>query len=191
MAAGEFVRLESVAEELGISITPVREGLQVLAGEGLLTFEPRRGFSVVPLTSKDVEDLFLVQADIAGELAARAASASDDGWVEELTGLQRALESAVTAGAVEEAVVLNRRFHQAINRSADAPKLAWMLSVAVRFAPEQLFARIEGWPAASVHDHGEVLAALAARDPIRARAAMRAHILHAGRLLAQHLRDQD
>ena len=190
LRAGQFVRLDRVAEELDVSATPVREGLQALRGEGFLTFEPRRGFMVAPLTPDDVEDLFLVQADIAGELAARAAATATPEWVEELRALQSALGQAMVEGRPEDVVDRNREVHRSINLKAEAPKLAWMLSVAVRYVPEPFFLTIEGWSEASLHDHDDVLDALERNDADGARTAMREHILHAGRLLAAHLRTQ-
>ncbi len=190
LRAGQFVRLDRIAEDLDVSATPVREGLQALRGEGFLTFEPRRGFMVAPLTPDDVRDLFLVQANIAGELAARAAAAATPEWVAELRRLQGTLATAMTEGRPEDVVECNRQVHRHINLQAQAPKLAWMLSVAVRYVPEPFFLNIEGWSEASLQDHGDVLDALEDGDPERARAAMRDHILHAGRLLAAHLRSQ-
>jgi DNA-binding GntR family transcriptional regulator len=190
LQAGEFVRLDRVAEELEVSATPVREGLQALRGEGFLTFEPRRGFVVAPLSPDDIEDLFLVQADISGELAARAARMVTPEWMAELHGLQRSLSAAVTDDRPQDVVECNRKIHRMVNLRAPAPKLAWMLSVTVRFAPEPLFLAIEGWREASLHDHDEVLAALEAGDPERSREAMREHLLNAGRLLAGHLRSR-
>jgi DNA-binding GntR family transcriptional regulator len=190
LGPGEFVRLERIAEELDVSATPVREGLQALRGEGFLTFEPRRGFVVAPLSPDDVHDLFLVQADIAGELAARAAAATTPEWMAELRATQDQLIAAMASGRPEDVVEHNRQVHRLINLHANAPKLAWMLSVAVRYVPEPFFLAIEGWSQASLHDHDDVLAALEAGDAGRAREAMRRHILHAGDLLAEHLRAQ-
>src|SRR6266700_6006766 len=70
---GEFLRVERIAEEVGVSNTPVREGLLVLRSEGFVQFVPRRGFVVAPFTRDDVRDLFWAQAQLARELAARAA----------------------------------------------------------------------------------------------------------------------
>lgn len=190
LRAGQFVRLDRIAEELEVSATPVREALQALRGEGFLTFEPRRGFMVAPLTPDDVEDLFLVQADIAGELAARAALAATPEWTDELRRLQGLLAQAMADGRPEDVVECNRQVHRHINLHAHAPKLAWMLSVAVRYVPEPFFLKIDGWSQASLHDHDDVLRALEAGDAEGARQAMREHILHAGRLLATHLRNE-
>ena len=55
---GEFLRVERIAEEMGVSNTPVREGLLALRSEGFVQFVPRRGFVVAPFTRDDVQDLF-------------------------------------------------------------------------------------------------------------------------------------
>lgn len=61
---GEFLRLEPIAEALGVSNTPVREGLLSLGSEGLVSLVPRRGFVVQSFTRQDVEDIFWAQATI-------------------------------------------------------------------------------------------------------------------------------
>lgn len=59
---GDYLRLERLALEFGISVTPVREALKSLRSEGFVVLEPRRGFVVAPLSKRDVQDLFWVQA---------------------------------------------------------------------------------------------------------------------------------
>ena len=70
---GEYLRMERIAEAVGVSNTPVREGLLALRSEGFVRLVPRRGFVVAPFTPQDVRDLFWAQAQLASELAARAA----------------------------------------------------------------------------------------------------------------------
>src|SRR3954454_7043133 len=72
--AGVFLRMEPVAEAVGVSNTPVREGLLALQSEGFVRLVPRRGFVVAHFSAQDVHDLFWAQAQLAGELAARAAA---------------------------------------------------------------------------------------------------------------------
>src|SRR5437660_9800100 len=55
---GEFLRIERIADALGVSQTPVREGLLSLKSEGLVDLLPRRGFIVAPITPQDITDLF-------------------------------------------------------------------------------------------------------------------------------------
>lgn len=117
---GEYIRLEPLADQLGISATPVREGLLALRGEGFVQLAPRRGFIVSPLSRKDVRDLFMIQASVAGELAARAAVDIDGAQVKHVFALQATLESAALAGDPEDIEVANFEFHRAINRIADS-----------------------------------------------------------------------
>jgi DNA-binding GntR family transcriptional regulator len=187
---GEFLRLERIAEDLGISVTPVREALLSLRGEGFVTLEPRRGFMPAPLTRQDVQDLFEAQAYFAGELAARAAGKITEAELASLDRTQALLEEASKArdsAAIERA---NHEFHRIINLCAGSPKTSWLLQLVVRYAPRRFYASIEGWTQASVDDHHLVLAALRAGDADAARQAMRAHIRHAGTLLVVHLEGQ-
>ncbi len=188
---GDHLRLDRLAGELGISVTPIREALLALRGEGFVDLEPRRGFTVATLTRKDIEDAYQVQAMLAGELAARAAHAISDEQLAQLEALQEELERAAQrydADVVEE---LNHRFHDAINASADSPKLTWFLCVAARYAPQRFMATISGGRDASIDDHRWVLRALRNRDGADARASMHAHIAHSGDLLVRHLERQN
>lgn len=184
---GDFVRLDRIAAEMDISVTPVREGLLLLRGEGFVVLEPRRGFMVAPLSPDDVADLFFVQASIAGELAARAAKVVSDADVEHLDTVQQAISAAVGRGDSDQVVRLNHQLHRSVNRAAMSPKLTWFLSLAVRYVPSRFFASIEGWEEASAHDHAALISALRARDSAAARSAMEEHIRHAGELLVSHL----
>ena len=91
-AAGNYVRLDQLAAELGISVTPVREALFALRAEGLVAQQPHRGFVVLPVTGRDVTDVANVQAHVGGELAARAAVNITDDQLRELKEIQAELE---------------------------------------------------------------------------------------------------
>jgi DNA-binding GntR family transcriptional regulator len=184
---GEFVRLDRIAADLGISVTPAREGLLLLRGEGFVVSEPRRGFVVAPLSPDDVADLFFVQATIAGELAARAARQLGEAELAEIDRLQDQLAAAARAGDGDAVAYCNHELHRTINQSAAAPKLTWFLSLSVRYVPTRFFTSIAGWEEAAAHDHNALIEALRRRDPEGARAAMEEHIRHAGELLVAHL----
>jgi DNA-binding GntR family transcriptional regulator len=187
LRASEFVRMEHVAAELGVSATPVREALMILHSEGAVRWEPRRGFRVVPLSRQDVEDLFSVQSHIAGELAARAATILDDGQTAGLRAMQAELEAAAARGELARVEELNHEVHRTINRAAGAHRLASMLNLFVHYVPRNYYEQVPGWSDATTHDHAAILEALAAGDQDGARAAMAAHITHIGSLLVAHL----
>jgi DNA-binding GntR family transcriptional regulator len=165
---GDFIRQERIADKLELSATPVREGLLSLKGEGFVQLKPRRGFVVAPLSAADVRDLFTAQALLAGELV----------------DVHEALRKAAEAGDGERVESLNHDFHRRINLAADAPRLAWMLSISAKFAPRRFFATIPGWPRASAQDHAAIIKAITERDADAARAAMMRHVENAGELLA-------
>jgi DNA-binding GntR family transcriptional regulator len=185
--AGSYVRLDQLAAELGISVTPVREALFALRAEGLIAQQPHRGFVVLPVTGRDVADVANVQAHVGGELAARAAVNVTDDQLRELKQIQAELEDAYAGDDNERTVRLNHQFHRAINVAADSPKLAQLMSQITRYAPESVFPAIEGWPQQSIKDHRRILSALKKHDEELARTAMSEHLAAGAVPLVDHL----
>ena len=187
LPAGTFIRPEVLAEELEISATPAREGLLTLVSDGFLRVEPRRGFVVVALAQRDIEDAYAAQALLAGELAARAAVRISTDELAELRALQDELAEASTRSDMLTHEARNHDFHRVIYAIADAPKIRWLLRATLNYAPRSTYAAIPGWPTEAVVHHEAILTALANRDANAARATMAAHITEAGRLLSAHL----
>ena len=185
--AGEYLRLDQLAVELGISVTPVREALLNLRAEGLLVQHPRRGFMVLEVTARDLADVAKVQAFIGGELAARAAEHITDNQLAALRAIQDELELAYEQTDLEHTVRLNHDFHRTINVAGDSPKLTQFMSGITRYAPESVFPTLHGWPDQSIKDHRAVIAALEARDPELARSAMAEHFTVGVAPLTDHL----
>lgn len=186
VATGAFLRLERLAAELDSSVTPVREALFQLKAEGFVDLRPRRGFEVLALTDADLRDVYVAQALLAGELAARATRALSPREIDGLEVIQEQLEDATDAGELDEVERLNHRFHRQINRSAEAPRLCGLLAMTTRYAPRQFFSRVGGWAQASASEHRDVIAGLRAVDVEATRRAMEEHIHHAGTLLVSH-----
>src|ERR1700743_2695384 len=113
--AGQYVRLDQLAAELGISVTPVREALFAVRAEGLIAQQPHRGFVVLPVTERDLADVANVQAHVGGELAARAAVNITDAQLRELKEIQAKLEEAYAGDDEEGTVRLNHEFYRWIN----------------------------------------------------------------------------
>jgi DNA-binding GntR family transcriptional regulator len=183
---GARIRLELVAEQLGVSITPVREALLTLRGEDMVELEPRRGYVVAPLARQDVIDLFQLQGDIAGELAARVAEQITEPQLDEITLAGRALSRARKTADIER---LEFEFHRAINLVAQARKLSWFLHVATRYTPARFYAADPGWRDAMREDHAALLVAFAAHDATTARSVMTRHFTDGSALLVKHLED--
>lgn len=161
---GTFVRLDETAAELGVSITPVREALLKLSGEGMVQLEPHRGHVVVPLSRTDIEDIFWLQSTIARELVRTTAANITDADIDALGALTDTLAAAVAARDQEAIVSAEFAFHRALNLPADRVKLAWFLLHAARYMPPLVYAGDPEWGAAAVENHRRLIDALRARD---------------------------
>ena len=186
LQSGEFIRPETVAESVGISATPAREGLLQLQTEGFLSVEPRRGFMVTALSSDDIRDVYDAQALLGGELTARAASTITAETLAELEHIQDELERAATRTDFDAEESLNHRIHETIYRVGGSRKIRWLIKTTLAYAPRKFFATVQGWPEASAHDHRAIIEHLRAGDAEQARDAMARHIRNAGALLAEH-----
>ena len=161
---GTFIRLDETAAALGVSITPVREALRTLRGEGMVLLEPHRGHVVVPLTRGDVEDIFWLQATIAKELAATAVDRITEAEIDELEQLNDVLAMAVNHGDLDDISSAEFVFHRAFNRATGRIKLAWFLLHVARYLPGQIYAGDPQWGTKAVAGHRELTAALRRRD---------------------------
>jgi DNA-binding GntR family transcriptional regulator len=161
---GSFIRLDETAAQLGVSITPVREALLKLSGEGMVQLEPHRGHVVMPLTRQDIDDIFWLQAGIAKELAATAGANITDDEIDELEHLNEALAVAVEAGDAEVIVASEFAFHRTFNQASGRTKLAWFLLQAERYMPVMVYATDPEWGAAAVENHQQLIVALRRRD---------------------------
>jgi DNA-binding GntR family transcriptional regulator len=106
---GSWIDEMKIAEEYGISRTPLREALKVLAAEGLVTMKVRRGAYVTEMSDQDLADVYhllsLLESDAAGDVASNAT----DGQINELQTLHDELEAA--AGEHDRFFELNEQFH--------------------------------------------------------------------------------
>jgi DNA-binding GntR family transcriptional regulator len=106
---GAWIDELKISVEYGISRTPLREALKVLAAEGLVTMKMRRGAYVTEVNEKDLRDVYhllsLLEADAAGEVATHAT----DAQLKELQGLHKELEKAV--GNRARFFEINEAFH--------------------------------------------------------------------------------
>ena len=161
---GTFVRLDETAAALGVSITPVREALRTLRGEGMVQLEPNRGHVVSAFTRDDIADIFWLQATIATEIAANAARRITEPVIAELDRLTDELADAVAAGDVDAIALAEFLFHREFNRAAGRTKLAWFLLHAARYLPVRIYAADPEWGAAAVANHRALVAALRDKD---------------------------
>lgn len=187
LSPGEFLRIDAIATELGVSSTPVREGLLLLQSESIVRLIPRRGFVVVGLRADDLLDLFWAQATIAAELAARAAVAMTADDIAALQELDEQHQHAVAKGETALATQLGHLFHRKINLSAQSPRLAQLLGNLTRQLPNRFYASIEGQLKGAVDYHPIIVNAIRMQDADSARSLMFRHIVSGGKHLVATL----
>jgi DNA-binding GntR family transcriptional regulator len=177
---GDHIDELSLAQEFGISRTPLREALKVLQSEGLITMVPRRGCFVAELSPHDLDDIYNTVAVLEGRTARVAAHALSAKDLKRLRQLQERIESAAAAGDYDAYRPINREIHEILQTTAANRWLADIVANLRRvlmlhryvtiWLPERL--------RQSVDEHRELLVALEARDADAAERVMRTHVMN-------------
>ena len=181
IAAGERVREEEIARDLGVSRTPVREALQRLQQRGLLAFGAGRGLVVAGLGQHQVLQLYAMREILEGSAARFAAQHANETDIAILYRLQKELADAAEDAAV--LVMLNRRFHQAMYEAAHNQYLLQTLNMlhdSLALLHNTTF-RMPNRRSDSDEEHHRIVVAIERRDPGGAEEAAREHIRQAQR----------
>lgn len=184
---GEFVRMDETAERLGVSVTPVREALLTLRGEGMVNLAPHRGYVVAELSRTDVDDLFWLQGEIAVKLALRTADAITPEQIADLEGHNDRLRDALNVGDVADVELAEFEFHRSHNRIAASGKLAWFLLSATRYTPSRLYATDPGWGVVAMDSHQKLLEAYRRGDRAEVIEQTRRQFIDGAARLTEHL----
>ena len=178
LAPGAWIDEQSLAKEFGISRTPLREAIKVLAAEGLITMKLRRGAYVTEVNRGDLEQIFTILSLLEGQAAKEAATKAQEKDLNELDDMHLRLEKAAADRNLEQFFEVNVRFHERIIAIANNP---WMTSVIADLRKVLKLQRKDslsrsGRLQSSLSEHREILKALLKRDPIAAEQAMRTHL---------------
>jgi DNA-binding GntR family transcriptional regulator len=172
---GSWIDELKLAEEYGISRTPLREALKVLAAEGLVTMKVRRGAYVTEMSDQDLNDVYhllsLLESDAAGDVAARASEAQ----IKDLQALHDELEAA--ADEHDRFFQLNEQFHMRLLEVAGNrwrnQMVADLRKVMKLNRHNSLFK--SGRIQESLREHRAIMKALARRDAAATVQKMQAH----------------
>jgi DNA-binding GntR family transcriptional regulator len=180
LAPGSWIDEQAIAAEYGISRTPLREALKVLAAEGLVTMKLRRGAYVTEVSERDLADVFHLLALLESDAARVAAGKATADEIAELMRIHDELESSLADR--DRFFAANERFHMRLLEIADnrwrVQMVADLRKVMKLNRRQSLFK--QGRLEASLKEHRQIMAALKARNAERAQALMQAH-LNAGR----------
>ena len=114
LAPGSWINEKELTELFGISRTPLREALKVLASEGLITMKLRRGAYVTEVDHDEISQIFKVIAILEGSACKLVAQTATDKDLEELDSIHLKLEKAAADRDIDRFFELNQEFHDKI-----------------------------------------------------------------------------
>jgi DNA-binding GntR family transcriptional regulator len=175
---GSWIDEQSIATEYGISRTPLREALKVLASEGLVTMKLRRGAYVTEVSERDLTEVFHLLALLESDAGATVATQASDAELAELEALHQALERTIDDR--DGFFRANERFHI---RLLEIDNNRWRLQMVNDLRRLMKLNRHhslfkQGRLEASLAEHRQIIEALKARDAARVRRLMQQHINH-------------
>ena len=199
---GTRLRQEALADEFGVSRTPVREALRQLQASGLVELLPNRGAVVRGPSAREIREAYEVRAELEGLAAELAAERISDRDLRRLREAQRLFQDAVETLIARRArrrepwkdeslwVQANDLFHQAILDASANARLADTIADLHRSFPRNLtwaaLSRSSRLLEENVKQHQAVLDAIERRDPAEARRSMVEHVRSAGELVTLH-----
>ena len=178
LTPGERISERLLCDRFGISRTPLREALKVLASEGLVVLTPNRGARIAHLTIKDVDETFPIMGALealSGELACQRVT---DTELAEIRALHYQMVVHFQRHELPEYFHLNQAIHEKLLAVADNPTLANIYrSLSGRVSPARYMANMtkKRWSQA-VREHERILKALEARDGPRLAKILKEHL---------------
>ena len=180
LAAGQRINELALAQTLGVSRSPIREACRKLEQAGMVEIINNRGMFVRRVDLQQALDIYEVRgalAELAGELLARRASEDD---VAALRAMVQQMDAAIRARDASEYYRQNLAFHSLLVRSTGNQRLVDLFlgtDKELHLYRHRSLVQPSGM-SASNREHREIVAALASRDPARAGAAFKRHVLN-------------
>ena len=178
LASGSWLDEQSLADQFGISRTPMREAIKVLASEGLVTIKMRRGAYVTEVARIDLEQIFTILSLLEGQAAKETATKATEAELNMLDHLHHRLEKAAADRDIEQFFDINVKFHELIQ---DIAGNRWMNGVIADLRKVLKLHRRDSLTSTgrlqnSLVEHREILRSILKRDEVAAELAMRKHL---------------
>lgn len=182
-APGERLNERTLAEELGVSTTPLKEALRQLDGEGLIETLPRRGL-IVRFDADFAEEMIHARSALESALAAMAAQRADDEVRRNLRAIVGLMAEATEKGDVTELINLNETFHAEIHSASRSRHIARLAAQQQLYddTARRVIHRNAGESRSALEEHTAIYEAIAAGDAEAASQRMSKHVLRSGRL---------
>jgi len=181
LGSGDRVNENLLAERFGVSRGPIREACRALTEEGLLTAVPNRGTFVRQISLHEALEVYDIRAALDDLMGRTLAERMTEAQFAELKASVAAMDAAAAADDLDRYYPANLAFHDSMLRFTGNERLSRLYGSLIKEL--HLFRRRglleQGSMRVSNEEHRRVVEALAARDPVRAGSAMRAHVLGA------------
>ena len=187
---GSRLKQADIAEQLNLSITPVREALKMLEAEGYITRDSYRGASVVPFDAEASGEILQLRLLLEARLVQGAVEKVTAQDLVELGTLAEQFEKAFETGDRAAARGVNYRFHRRLYDIAAMPRTLHFVQILWARYPFDLINAVGGRGDLAAQEHTEILNALTARDTSAAMLAMRKHIESGWDVLKSEALDQ-
>jgi DNA-binding GntR family transcriptional regulator len=187
LAPGAWVDEQSLAEQFGISRTPLREALKVLAAEGLVELKPRRGCYVTEVSEQDLDEIFPVIALLEGRCAREATVRATAADLARLSDIHGELERYAQANDADRFFEANQQFHNALQELAGNRWLRQLIDESRKFVKlrRRDSLNLDGRLRQSLAEHRDILAAVLQGDADAADRLMHDHLLSGRAALAR------
>lgn len=186
---GERLVESQIAEEMGISRTPIREAIRRLETERLVVNLPRKGVMVAPLDESQVKEIFNIRGALEGLAVKLAIDNLNYKTVKMMENILEEMQRAIEADDHNKVVECNTQFHDCIIEAAKSPKLSEMLQnihdQIQRFRHTSLSA--EGRPQIALTEHINILNYVKEKNANNAEKMMEKHIENAGKSLLEKI----
>lgn len=180
LGPGHRLSVPALAQEFGLSRSPVREAVQRLVAEGLAEERPNQGATVASTDLQTLADMYEVRAPLDGLAARLVTGRVDTTLTDELAASLALHRSALDSGDVDGIITADLDFHGAIARRSGNPQLWSVLEpIHRRVAVAILAGEPLVWPADALIEHEAIVAAIISGDPQAARHAAEDHIMRA------------
>ncbi len=190
---GERLMEIQLAEQLGVSRTPIREAIRKLELEGLVLMIPRKGAEVAKISEKNLRDVLEVRRsleELATELACQRIT---DEQIAELENAQQKFVEAVEVGDATQIADTDEAYHDVIYRATNNDRLVQILNnlreQMYRYRLEYI--KDESKRQILIVEHDQILKAIKNRHVEEARRSMREHIDNQEITILQNIRDQE
>jgi DNA-binding GntR family transcriptional regulator len=190
---GEPLRERLIAEQLGVSRTPVREALFTLQSEGLVELTPNRGASVRTLTSHDITQIYALRGVLESYAAREAAESRSRQDLDALEDAHAKLARMSGAGSPSEQALADLAFHTTISEATGSRMLQTIMGQVLAFTVSYRsnFAYPAERAAAVLDEHQAILDAVRDQDADRAEKLMREHVGASSQYALEHFSDAD